>query len=136
MAGVLFKVVLVVFWFYLQCIRFAIYDWDHENKDIYDQDNLGSLDCTLAEVLSAKGAKFERGLSPYRHTPGDCGVITIISEEQTGSKDRVIFELTGSNLDKKDLFSESDPFFTISRCNPDGGDTLIYRSEWIKVSFK
>ena len=44
------------------------------------------------------------------------------------------FELTGSNLDKKDVFSESDPYFTISRVNPDGSDTLVYRSEWIKVS--
>ena len=34
-------------------------------------------------------------------------------------------------MDKKDLFSESDPYFTISRVNPDGSDTLVYRSEWI-----
>ena len=44
---------------------------------------------------------------------------------------QIRFELTGSNLDKKDLFSESDPYFTISRMNPDGSDTLVYRSEWI-----
>ena len=44
---------------------------------------------------------------------------------------QIKFELTGSNLDKKDLFSESDPYFTISRMNPDGSDTLVYRSEWI-----
>ena len=33
----------------------------------------------------------------------------------------------------QDVFSESDPFFTISRVNSDGSDTLVYRSEWIKV---
>ena len=54
-------------------------------------------------------------------------------EEKAGLKDRITFELTGSNLEKKDVFSESDPFFTISRLNPDGSDTLVYRSEWIKV---
>jgi hypothetical protein len=47
---------------------------------------------------------------------------------------QITFELQGSNLDKKDVFSESDPYFTISRCNPDGSDTVVYRSEWIKVS--
>ena len=40
---------------------------------------------------------------------------SIDAEEQTGFKDKITFEFTGSNLDKKDLFSESDPFFTISR---------------------
>ena len=44
---------------------------------------------------------------------------------------QIKFELSGSNLDKKDLFSESDPYFTVSRVNPDGSDTLVYRSEWI-----
>ena len=68
-----------------------------------------------------------------RHEPGDCGVITVYMEEKAGLKDRISFELTGSNLEKKDVFSESDPFFTISRLNPDGSDTLVYRSEWIKV---
>ena len=46
------------------------------------------------------------------------------------------FELTGSNLDKKDVFSESDPYFTVSRMNADGSNTLVYRSEWIKVFFQ
>jgi hypothetical protein len=31
------------------------------------------------------------------------------------------------------LFSESDPFFTISRLNPDGTHTIVYRSEYVKV---
>ena len=36
-------------------------------------------------------------------------------------------------MDKKDLFSESDPFYCVYRKNTDGTDTLVYRSEWIKV---
>ena len=43
-------------------------------------------------------------------------------------------DLTAQNLDKKDLFSESDPFYLVYRTNQDGEDTLVYRSEWIKVS--
>ena len=39
---------------------------------------------------------------------------------------------SGSNLDKKDLFSESDPFFTVSRINPDDSYTVVYRSDYIK----
>jgi len=30
---------------------------------------MGSVECTLAEVLAAKG-RFQRGLSPYMESPG------------------------------------------------------------------
>jgi hypothetical protein len=45
----------------------------------------------------------------------------------------ICVDLTAQNLDKKDLFSESDPFYLVYRTNEDGEDTLVYRSEWIKV---
>ena len=44
--------------------------------------------------------------------------------------------MTAQNLDKKDLFSESDPFYCIYRTSDDGSRTLVYRSEWIKVKSK
>ena len=47
------------------------------------------------------------------------------------SKNWIYF--SGSNLDKCDVFSESDPFFTVSKTNPDGSDTIVYRSDYIKV---
>jgi len=46
---------------------------------------------------------------------------------------RICVDLTAQNLDKKDLFSESDPFYLVYRTNEDGEDTLVHRSEWIKV---
>ena len=46
---------------------------------------------------------------------------------------RTCSDLTAQNLDKKDLFSESDPFYCIYRQNEDGEDSLVYRSEWIRV---
>ena len=58
--------------------------------------------------------------------------VSVYAEEHTGLKDTITFEFTGSNLDKKDLFSESDPFFTLSRLNPDGSDTIVYRSDYLK----
>ena len=34
-------------------------------------------------------------------------------------------DLTAQSLDKKDLFSESDPFYIVYRTNPDGTETLV-----------
>ncbi len=124
---------MVSFCVLLQSLRFAIYDWDDKTSDDpFDQEALGTVECTLAEIVTARGSKLTRGLSPYRREPGDAGVINVYGEEKAGLADKIIFELTGSNLDKKDMFSESDPFFTVSRENPDGSDTLVYRSEYIK----
>ena len=47
-------------------------------------------------------------------------------------KKNLLLLCSGSNLDKKDLFSESDPFFTVSRINPDDSYTVVYRSDYIK----
>ena len=47
----------------------------------------------------------------------------------------VTSDLTAQNLDKKDLFSQSDPFYCLYRTNTDTEErTLVYRSEWIKVT--
>ncbi len=33
--------------------------------------------------------QFERGLSPYKHEPGDCGILTVYVEERAGLKDTI-----------------------------------------------
>ena len=33
--------------------------------------------------------QYERGLSPYRREPGDCGVMVVYAEEKSGLKDKV-----------------------------------------------
>ena len=43
-----------------------------------------------------------------------------------------MLDLTAQSLDKKDLFSESDPFYCVYRTNEDESRTLVYRSEWIR----
>lgn len=76
--------------------------------------------------------QLQKPLSPFKKEPGDCGWIVVSVEEKAGLKDMILFELGATNLDKKDLFSESDPFFTISKVNSDDSETLVYRSEFIK----
>ena len=119
----------------LQALRFSIFAWTHrETDDPYDQEPMGTCECTLAEIVSRRGSRFERFLSPYARRPGDCGALYICSEEQSQIKDVITFQFSGSNLDKCDVFSESDPFFTISKTNPDGSHSLVYRSDYIKVN--
>jgi len=116
-----------------QSLRFCLFDVDSDSNDLADHDNLGTAECTLAQILATQENKVCLPLSPYRHSPGDCGYLVVRAVEVSdGTRDRVTLDLTAQNLDKKDLFSQSDPFYCVYRRNTDGTDTLVYRSEWIK----
>lgn len=125
-------VVLDYFFEEKQLLKFSVFDWRKPSRDPLEQESLGSMECSLAEAIATKGQTFKRGLAPYRQQVGDMGIIGVYAEEHTGHKDTITFEYSGSNLDKKDLFSESDPFFTVSRINPDDSYTVVYRSDYIK----
>jgi len=125
-----------------QSLRFNLYDVDSDSTELGDHDNLGTAECSLAQILATQENKMSTcieykqvslPLSPYRHTPGDCGHLLVRAVEVSdGTRDRVTLDLTAQNVDKKDLFSESDPFYCVYRKNTDETDTLVYRSEWIK----
>ena len=57
--------------FSFQCLKFSILDWTKPSQDPFDQESMGSMECSLAEILAASSkARFERGLAPFRHTLG------------------------------------------------------------------
>jgi len=114
-------------------LRFSLYDVDSDSTDLRDHDNLGTAECTLAQILATQENTVVLPLSPYKHSPGDCGSLLVRAVEVSdGTRDRVTLDLTAQNLDKKDLFTQSDPFYCVYRNNTDGSDTLVYRSEWIR----
>ena len=130
-----------------QSLRFCLYDEDGGSEDLSKHDNLGTAECSLANILAAPHHRLSLNLSPYKTQPGDCGVLEISAVQITdGTRDKVtigivienmvlylryfLVDLTAQNLDKKDLFSESDPFYCIYRQNDDNSRTLVYRSEW------
>ena len=64
-----------LFFYFLQSLKFAIFDWSKQSQDHQDQDSMGTMECTLAEAIAASSkGKFERGLSPFRQHLGDSGV--------------------------------------------------------------
>ncbi len=45
-----------------QLLRFAVYDWDDEEvtDEPCGQDNLGTMECSLAEIVKQSGKKVRR----------------------------------------------------------------------------
>lgn len=68
---------------FFQLLKFSVFNWRKNTRDAFEQESLGSMECSLAEILSAK-ARFERGIIPYRQSLGDMGMMAVYAEEHTG----------------------------------------------------
>jgi len=108
-----------------QEIKFEIYDSDSSSASLSAHDFLGSLECSVGEIVSTPVKPFSRSLSKKK------GSISIVALEESSVKEQAFFKFSAKNVDKKDFFGKSDPFFQISR--PTGATwTVVYRSEVIK----
>ncbi len=114
-----------------QQLKFEIYDWDTKHGSLSQQDFLGRIETTLGQVVSAGG---ERGFTAIlRDTPANNKArIIVTSEELQANKENVKMQLTGKDLDKKDFFGKSDPYFVISKETSSGHYAVVHKSEVIK----
>ena len=108
-----------------QMFKLEVYDIDSSSGSLADHDPLGSVECSLGEIMAEQRRGFSRA---FAHG----GEIFVYAEEVANHNDLLTFSLEGKNLDKKDFFGKSDPFFEISRVNLESSDwSLVYRSEVI-----
>lgn len=111
-----------------QQLRFGVYDIDSSRERLSDHDPLGFMECSLGEVMAGQSRGFSRTLARG-------GEIFVYAEEIASTNNLVTFSLQGRDLDKKDFFGKSDPFFEISRVNIESnGFSIVYRSEVIRNS--
>lgn len=113
----------------LQGIKFELYDVDSASRNLKDHDFIGSLECTLGELVGAPGGKLEK---PLRGPRRSNGTILLRAEELNKCKEEVTLHFRASHLDKKDFFGKSDPYLQISRVNEDGSYTVVHRTEVVK----
>ena len=75
---------------HLYYLRFCLYDVDSDSGELSDQDDLGTAETSLAQVLASPGHRLSLNLSPYKSKPGDCGVLLVTAVEiSDGTRDRV-----------------------------------------------
>lgn len=108
-----------------QLLKLAVYDIDSNHLDLGDHDFLGETECSLGEVLAVQSKGFVRNLSKG-------GKIFVHAEELSSNTDIVTLRFEGKDLDSKDFFGKSDPFFEISRANESNDFSLVHRSEVIQ----
>ncbi|KAL9649914.1 hypothetical protein ABK040_011387 [Willaertia magna] len=115
-----------------QFLKFVVVDIDNEkSKNVNDQDLIGEMQCTLAEIVGSKGGRIMKPLIHPHHL--NRGYISVRSEEVQGVNDVVSLKLSATSLDKKDWFGKSDPFVVISRAPLEDTDFQpVYKSEYYK----
>lgn len=108
-----------------QILKFSIYDWDTKSTKPEDQDSLGSVECSLGEIMGRQGSELSKTI-----TGG--GILLIQGDEVSASKEVITMNLTGTDLDKKDFFGKSDPFLIFYRCNDASNYLPVHKTEVIK----
>ncbi|XP_029842847.2 copine-8 isoform X1 [Ixodes scapularis] len=114
-----------------QKMRFEVYDADSKSQRLEDHDFLGSMDCTLGEIVSVQGSRFIR---PLTNPSGNkkLGSITVIAEEVSSCREVVTMQWSAKKLDKKDFRGKSDPFLVFLKSNEDGSFTTVHKTEVVK----
>ncbi|XP_014674843.1 PREDICTED: copine-8-like [Priapulus caudatus] len=111
-----------------QKLKFEVYDVDSASRNLREHDFLGSLECTLAQVVTE--AVLRKPLQGPMKNSG--AIIAVSSEEVSTCKEEVTLRFNAKKLDKKDFFGKSDPFLSFHKAMEDGSYILTYRTEVIK----
>lgn len=121
------SIIIDYFFEEVQKLKFCVYDIDNETSTLADDDFLGSLECTMGEVVSS--SPFTRNLtSKFGHKLRSS--ITIRAQEiGKEGKDLLSLSFHAKNLDDKDFFSKSDPFLEFRVKGVDGNWHLVHRTE-------
>eukprot|EP00092_Neocalanus_flemingeri_P106493 GFUD01136651.1.p1 GENE.GFUD01136651.1~~GFUD01136651.1.p1 ORF type:complete len:613 (+),score=118.61 GFUD01136651.1:100-1938(+) len=119
-----------------QLLRFDVYDSDGNSNNLEDHDFIGSMECSLGEVVAHQGKGLTRHLlvGSGKSARNKEQSITITSEELISNKEFLSLNISAKSLDAKDWWGwgSSDPFLTISKAGEYGQWTVVHRTEVLK----
>jgi len=118
-----------------QLLRFDVYDSDGNDADLDAHDFIGSMECSLGEIVASQGKGLTRKLiGAGKSAKNKDQSITIIAEELISNKEVLQLNISAKKLDAKDWWGwgSSDPFLTISKSGEYGQWTVVHRTEVLK----
>jgi Ca2+-dependent lipid-binding protein len=116
----------------IQQVRFEVYDIDNKSEKLTDDDFLGQVETSVAEIVSE--SPMTKPLIDRKSGKLAGGTITLrVTETNAGGASADVLELSfkGEKLDKKDKFGKSDPFLEFSRKIGDDFQ-VVHRTEFVK----
>jgi len=128
----------------IQNLRFLVFDMDENSDGFKDNDFIGYAEKTIGDLVSSSQNNVYTcdldTCAPPNMSISDKKVrretkkpkLKINVEEIQDTNTSIIMTVRGTNLDKKDLFGKSDPYFIISKTQENGTTHKVYESDVIK----
>eukprot|EP01080_Neovahlkampfia_damariscottae_P005671 gene5671-9492_t len=119
-----------------QNLRFVVLNIDSERSiDVEEQEEIGSLFCTLADIIGSPGGNFQKSIESPSKKVKNCGILGIIGSGDEESSTQYLFKISAKNLDH--FMGLLDPFLVVSRLGLDNETFVpIYKTETVFFSRK
>jgi len=128
----------------IQKLRFIVFDINDDPDSFANNDFIGYAEKTIGDLLGSSNNNIYT-CDILTTSPPDMN-INSKKVRKTGKKPKLVInveeikdintvlsmDVIGTNLDKKDLFGKSDPYFTISKTQENGTPIQVYKSSIIK----
>jgi len=137
---------------YIQNLRFVIMDMDENCENLEDNDYIGYVDQSISDMISVSkenccqfpiNSEIPIGMNFKKHNQSMKNAkLNICIEILKDNNLYALMDISGKDLDKKDLMGKSDPYFIVSKKTSDGKWTKVYQSimirntlnpEWTKI---
>jgi len=128
----------------IQKLRFLVFDMDKDSDAFNSNDYIGYVEKTIGDLIGSSNnnvyscdllttspPNMNINCKKTRKTNKKPTFIVNVEEIQD-TKITLGMTVRGNNLDKKDLFGKSDPYFVISKYQENGTLLKVYESEVIK----
>jgi len=120
-----------------QPARFIVYDVDNAEKakNLKGCDKIGKVKTTIAEIVGAPKSERSFQILNEKHPNRNNGLLNLKANPVAAGNWFIDCHFEASNLDKKDFFGKSDPYFVINRSNDQHGSafsTTVIKSDVIK----
>ncbi len=117
----------------MQQLQFVVVDIDKEKSTrVEDQELIGVVTCTLAEIITAQDGVLKRPLVHQQKPNSKRGFLLLRGEEVSACPDVFHVQFNAQKLPKKGLFSKPSPFVIISRATEGVQFQPVYRSDVLK----
>jgi hypothetical protein len=116
-----------------EALKFTVYDMEKESDDLKRQDAIGSCEIVFGEILGSPTNSVALHLKNKKGKQVGNAVIIIRFDPVHGEDDKMLkIKMSAINLDKKDFFGKSDPYFEFHRIFKEGSTECVFRSDIVK----
>lgn len=115
-----------------EALKFTVYDMEKGSADLKRQDAIGYSEIVFGEILGSPTNSVTLHLKNKKGKQVGDAVIIIRFDPVHGDDDKMLkMKISAINLDKKDIFGKSDPYYELHRIF-NGGTECVFRSDVIK----